>query len=186
MALGTLAGLIVLTVMTLVAGLAVLAVPGRWSRAFQLRYALLEFDVLERADIAIEQPRDGVTLGRCQVPRGNGSHDIRKRREHARRAVKRRQLQGNHRSRRRGATPVEAKADRRRVAPLGRLDGGANDVLGLALEQLLGEDPCRARLSAGRRDFRFAQVERSWVSPCCEERGPPARGLGAPPRAIAP
>src|SRR5260370_20346095 len=140
-------------VMTVGAVLAILTDLGRWNLAFQLRYALLQFDVLERAQIAIEQLRDVVALRRCQVTRGNGRRDIRKRREHARRAVKRRKLEGNHPIAAARRDPVEANADRRRVAPLGRLDGRADDVLRLALEQLFGQDrglAARAFGPAGR------------------------------------
>src|SRR5260370_21359415 len=105
-------------VMTVGAVLAILTDLGRWNLAFQLRYALLQFDVLERAQIAIEQLRDVVALRRCQVARGNGRRDIRKRREHARRAVKRRKLEGNHPIAAAPPDPLQANTDPRRVAPL--------------------------------------------------------------------
>src|ERR1019366_7512340 len=189
-ALGGLAGLIVvpvMPVMTARAGLAVLTGPGRWNLAFQLRYALLQFDVLERAQIAIEQLRDVVSLRWCQVTPGNGRRDIRQRRAHAGRAVKRRKLEGNHPITAARRNAVEANADRRRVARLGRLDGRADDVLGLALEQLFGEDrglAARAFRPAGRISA-LSRLKGHVFLRVVKREGPPAAGRGPRPRAIA-
>src|SRR5260370_2100497 len=79
-------------------------------------------------------------LKRRQLPLRNGGCDIGQRREHAGCAVKRRRLEGHHPIAPPWRDAVEADADRRNVAPLGQLDGLADNLLRLAFKQSFRED----------------------------------------------
>jgi hypothetical protein len=139
-------------------------------RPLQPRHPLLEHRCFERAREAVDQIERVGGLRRREVALGDRRRDGAQSRGSVRRGVERRQLEGDRAITLARRDAIEANPDRRDVARLGQVDGGPNNLLGLAFEQPFGQDGGLAARTFGpvSRISAFVRFGRSWVSPWCE------------------